>query len=215
MSTTITTRVDVTLLRGQNNREHHRVRAVRVAAERKATLDALWAADMGDQFGDLEHASHEPGFAARVTLTRPYQVTPLDCDNLSASFKAVRDAVARYLRLDDASERLHWVYRQEPAVVLGSSKKPGKTRASPDRDTRPTVTIEVMPVEDIDPQAQALAQAEAREWALGVQVVAQAARLRLATEAIEALRLFDHARTDAALAAWYAVPGAVAPVDLG
>lgn len=58
--------------------------------------------------------------------------------------------------------------------------------------------------------------AEAREWVLGVQVVAQAQRLRLATEAIEALRAFDHGRTDKALAAWDAVPGGdVAPVDLG
>ena len=153
---TLTARIDVTLLRGQNNREHHRVRAARVAAERKATLAALWSADMGDQFGELEHATHEPDFAARVTLTRPYQVTPLDCDNLSASFKAVRDAVARYLLLDDASDRIHWVYKQEPAIVLGKSKKPGKSRASPDRDTRPTVLIEVLPVEDIDPNVRAI-----------------------------------------------------------
>ena len=213
---TLTARVDVTLLRGQNNREHHRVRAQRVAAERKATLDALWSADMGDQFGDLEHATHEPDFAARVTLTRPYQVTPLDCDNLSASFKAVRDAVARYLLLDDASDRLHWVYRQEPAAVVGKSTKPGKSRASPDRDTRPTVLIEVLPVERIDPQAEALAQAEAREWALGVQVVAQAARLKLAEAVVDEARYGQPTLAmRQVLAAWDAVPGGVAPVDLG
>jgi hypothetical protein len=216
--TTITARVDVTLLRGQNNREHHRVRAARVAAERKATLAALWEADMAD-FGDVEHASHDPDFAARITLVRPYQVTPLDSDNLSASFKAVRDAVAQYVGLDDATERLHWVYKQVPAVVIGKSTKPGKSRASPDRDTRPTVTIEVLPVADIDPQAQALAQAEAREWALGVQVVAQAARLRLAEAMADAARtLDDTAETRElwdALAAWDAVPGDVGPVDLG
>jgi len=208
---TLTARIDVTLLRGQNNREHHRVRAVRVAAERHATLVALAA---GDWRGD-PMSLRRPELGARVTLVRPYQVTPLDSDNLSAAFKAPRDAIAEFLGLDDASDRLHWVYRQSPAVVLGSSKKPGKSRASPDRDTRPTVTIEVLPIASIDPQAEALAQAEAREWALGVQVVAQAQRLRLASEAIEALRLFDHARTDRALAAWYAVPGDVAPVDLG
>ena len=48
------------------------------------------------------------------------------------------------------------MYRQEPAAVLGKSKKPGKSRASPDRDTRPTVLIEVMPVEDIDPNVRAI-----------------------------------------------------------
>lgn len=208
---TLTARIDVTLLRGLNNREHHRVRAKRVAAEREATLDALAA---GDWRGDPV-SLRRPELGARVTLVRPFVATPLDSDNLSASFKAPRDAVAQFLGVDDASDRLHWVYLQSPAVVLGKSTKPGKTRASPDRDTRPTVLIEVLPVDRIDPQAEALAQAEAREWALGVQVVAQAARLRLATEAIEALRASDHARTDAALAAWYAVSGDVTPVDLG
>jgi hypothetical protein len=48
---------------------------------------------------------------------------------------------------------------------------------------------------------------EAEVWALGVQVVAQKARLRLASEVIEAMRLFDHKKTDAALAAWDNVPG--------
>jgi len=48
---------------------------------------------------------------------------------------------------------------------------------------------------------------EAEVWALGVQVVAQKARLHLAEEVIAAMRLFDHRKTDAALAAWDAVPG--------
>ena len=156
MTTTITARIETTLARGQNNREHHRVRANRVAAEREATLKALeyaeWLATE-DLAAELQDA---PGTGARVTLVRPYQVTPLDSDNLSASFKAVRDAVAEHLGIDDASERLHWVYKQVPAVVIGKSTKPGKTRASPDRDTRPTVTIEVLPVVDIDPQVRAI-----------------------------------------------------------
>lgn len=223
MSTTLTSRIDVTLMRGLNNREHHRLRANRVAAEREATLAALAAGDWRGDPVSLRRLE----LGARVTLTRPYQVTPLDSDNLSASCKAVRDGVAEFLGLDDASDRLHWVYRQEPAVVLGRSTKPGKTRASPDRDTRPTVTIEVLPVERIDPQAEALAQAEAREWALGVQVVALAARLRLAGAVCDALRRAeacaaghrdgfpDYHDAVAALAAWDAVPGDVAPVDLG
>jgi hypothetical protein len=63
--------------------------------------------------------------------------------------------------------------------------------------------------------------AEAREWALGVQVVAQAQRLKLADELAMALRYYadreyhsstapDSAiqwRADQALAAWDAVPG--------
>ena len=56
-----------------------------------------------------------------------------------------------------------------------------------------------------------VASVEAREWALGVQVVAQAARLRLATALADAARtLDDTAETREvwdALAAWDAVPG--------
>lgn len=62
-----------------------------------------------------------------------------------------------------------------------------------------------------------VASVEAREWALGVQVVAQAERLRLATQTIEACRLVvvdsqdmrvdGHAAATRALAAWDDVPG--------
>ena len=213
---TLTARIDVTLLRGQNNREHHRVRAARVAAEREATLAALDDAQLSTDSLEVLATLCEEDTGARVTLTRPYQVTPLDSDNLSASFKAPRDAIAEFLGLDDASDRLHWVYRQEPAVVVGKSTKPGKSRASPDRDTRPTVLIEVLPVERIDPQAEALAQAEAREWALGVQVVAQAARLKLAEAVVDEARYGQPTLAmRQVLAAWDAVPGDAAPVDLG
>ena len=209
---TLTARIDVTLLRGQNNREHHRVRAARVAAERLATLAALAA---GDWRGDPV-SLRRPELGARVTLVRPFVSTPLDGDNLSAAFKAPRDAVAQFLGVDDASDRLHWVYLQSPAVVLGRSTKPGRTRASTDHDTRPLVRIEVMPVESIDPQAEALAQAEAREWALGVQVVAQAARLKLAEAVVDEARYGQPTLAmRRVLAAWDAVPGDAAPVDLG
>ena len=155
-TTTLTARINVTLGRGQNNREHYRVRAIRVLAEREATTHALAAGDWRGECVSLRRLE----IGARVTLVRPYSVTPLDSDNLSASFKAVRDAIAAFLGVDDASARLHWIYQQQPAVVLGTSRKPGKTRASPDRDTRPMVRIEVMPVEDIDPQQQRIAQLE-------------------------------------------------------
>lgn len=62
-----------------------------------------------------------------------------------------------------------------------------------------------------------VASVEAREWALGVQVVAQQERLRLATQTIEACRLVvvdsqdmrvdGHAAATRALDAWDAVPG--------
>jgi hypothetical protein len=152
MSTTITARVDIQLARGQNNREHHRVRAARVAAEREATRLALAAGDWRGDPVSLRRAE----LGARVTIVRPFVTTALDNDNLSAACKAVRDEVAAFLGVDDASARLHWVYLQSPAPVLGRSTKPGRTRPSTDHDTRPLVRIEVLPVEDIDPQVRAI-----------------------------------------------------------
>ena len=80
--------------------------------------------------------------------------------NLSGSFKYPRDEVARFLGVDDATDRIHWIYTQTKAVQIGSSVKEGRTKASPDYDTRPTVTIEVMPVQDIDPQAKRVRELE-------------------------------------------------------
>lgn len=239
-TTTLTARVDVALLRGQNNREHHRVRAARVLAEREATTAALAA---GDWRGDPV-SLRRPELGARVTIIRPFVATPLDSDNLSAACKAPRDAIAAFLGVDDGSARLYWVYLQAPALVLGKSVKAGKvsrtgrvirkatTRPSKDHDTRPMVRIEVLPIEDIDPQQQRirtieglLQAAEAREFALGVQVAAQAERLKLATAVCDSLRRAearaaeggdgfpDYYDATAALAAWDAVPGDVGPVD--
>lgn len=68
--------------------------------------------------------SHEPPKPpADVFLTR---IAPrkLDSDNLAASFKHVRDAVARWLGIDDGDPRVVWHYDQtkgepkEYAVVI-------------------------------------------------------------------------------------------------
>jgi len=211
--TTLTARIETTLARGQNNREHHRVRAARVVAEREATRLSL---SSGDWRGDAV-SLRRLELGARVTIVRPFVSTPLDSDNLSAACKAVRDEVAAFLGVDDASARLHWVYLQSPAAVTGRSTKPGRTRASTDHDTSPLVRIEVMPVEDIDPQQQRirtveglLQAAEAREFALGVQVDAQAQRLRLSEAVVDVARYGQPTLAMRnALAAWDAVPGDV------
>jgi hypothetical protein len=56
----------------------------------------------------------------------------------------VRDEVAAFLGVDDRSDRIHWVYTQEKGKNL-----------------KPTITIEVMPVGDIDPQAKRVRELEA------------------------------------------------------
>jgi hypothetical protein len=53
-----------------------------------------------------------PGPVA-VTLTR-ISGRRMDDDNLAGGFKAVRDAVARWLQVDDGDPRVAWLYQQEP-----------------------------------------------------------------------------------------------------
>ena len=139
----LTTTIDVQLGRGQNMREHYRVRANRVKAEREATFRALtsYYAD-GYVMPDVLIENETQG--ARITLHRPWARVPLDSDNLSGAFKGVRDEVAAFLGVDDRSERLHWIYTQ--------SKQP--------KGTLPTVTIEVLPVADIDPQVKRVRELE-------------------------------------------------------
>lgn len=141
----LTTTIDVQLGRGQNMREHYAVRAKRVKAEREATNFAL------ERATNFTHTRvmaatliSEQQSGARITLHRPWARVPLDSDNLSGAFKGVRDEVASFLGVDDKSERLHWIYTQ--------SKQP--------KGTRPTVTIEVMPVQDIDPQVKRVRELE-------------------------------------------------------
>ena len=133
----LTTTIDVQLGRGQNMREHYRVRANRVKAEREATAKALK--------GPFAYGALHDDDGARITLHRPWARVPLDSDNLSGAFKGVRDEIASFLGVDDRSERLHWIYTQ--------SKQP--------KGTLPTVVIEVLPVADIDPQVKRVRELEA------------------------------------------------------
>lgn len=137
----ITTTIDCQLGRGQNMREHYRVRANRVKAEREATYEKLRLLDVKGKGPYMLKTWTDLG--ARVTLMRPIARIPLDTDNLSGAFKGVRDEVAAFLGVDDRSDRIHWVYTQEKGKGL-----------------KPTITIEVMPVGDIDPQVKRVRELE-------------------------------------------------------
>jgi hypothetical protein len=137
------TTIDVTLGRGQNMREHYRVRANRVKEERTATMVGLYNAAL------QWTRPLQGGEGARVTLMRPIARIPLDSDNLSGAFKGVRDEVAAFLGVDDRSDRIHWIYTQERGKGL-----------------KPTITIEVMPVADIDPQVKRVRELDAETKAL-------------------------------------------------
>jgi hypothetical protein len=75
--------------RGQNTREHHMTRARRWKKE-KATVG--WA---------LRTVKDRPAPPCKVKLTRIAPGNGLDDDNMSGSMKAIRDAVAEWLGVDD------------------------------------------------------------------------------------------------------------------
>ena len=64
----------------------------------------------------------------RVTLIAVRQKR-LDDDNLAGGFKALRDAIAESLCIDDGDERIEWVYRQQVGpkphgtIVMITTKK--------------------------------------------------------------------------------------------
>lgn len=170
----LTTTIDVQLISKANAREHRRVRDQRIINERETTALALIRAS----FDASMVLAVYPEKGARVTLSRPYHETPLDDDNIRAAFKAVRDAVAYFLGVDDGEERLHFIYQQTKAVRTGvRQSKPGWKKVKDKEtgevtrvrkvvknvaayDTRPTVTIEVLPVADIDPQVKRVRELE-------------------------------------------------------
>jgi hypothetical protein len=86
-----------------NVREHWATRASRARNHRGQAWLMLRA-----EFGQPP----VPTGPVAVTLTR---IAPraLDSDNLSSSFKALRDGVADWLRIDDGDERVTWLYQQE------------------------------------------------------------------------------------------------------
>lgn len=86
-----------------NARDHHHVKARRVQLQRQTTAAQLAA------------SGHDPNRyqRPRVTLTR-IGSRLLDDDNLRSALKAVRDAVAGWLGLDDGPRSpITWSYRQE------------------------------------------------------------------------------------------------------
>ena len=88
--------------RGLNDREHWRVRAKRVKAEKER---AAW---------ELAKWAEKPPLPAVVTLTRFAPSNGLDDDNLAGSLKGVRDAVAAWLGVDDRDRsRVRYVYEQQ------------------------------------------------------------------------------------------------------
>jgi hypothetical protein len=92
---------------GLNDRVHWATRARKVKVEREQTA---WA---------LQIAKISPEGINTVRLTRLGPSRGLDGDNLQGSLKAVRDAVAMWLWVDDGDPRVTWDYSQERAKSWG------------------------------------------------------------------------------------------------
>lgn len=84
-----------------NAHAHWRTRWARTRAQRLATGLSL------------ARTGVRASAPANVVLTRMAPSTGLDSDNLVSAFKAVRDAVAEWLGVDDRDTRVTWQYRQE------------------------------------------------------------------------------------------------------
>jgi len=70
----------------------------------------------------LNREGDPPPPPVTVELTR---VAPrsLDSDNLQGAFKAVRDAVAAWLGIDDGDDRIEWRYAQRQPITGEKSEK--------------------------------------------------------------------------------------------
>ncbi len=90
--------------RGQNAREHHMARSRRVKRERDLVTLVLR--------GTIARTMMAVA-PLSVTITRVAPSRGLDDDNAVSSAKAVRDAIAGVLGIDDRDERVDWLVRQE------------------------------------------------------------------------------------------------------
>lgn len=92
--------VDIRTAPGMNVREHWRVRAKRVKAERQAVAWML-------------AGKPKPPIPCTVCITRLAPSNGLDDDNLAGALKAVRDQIAEWLGVDDKhTQVVAYVYRQ-------------------------------------------------------------------------------------------------------
>lgn len=98
--------IPIKTVSGMNAREHHMARARRVKAEREAVG---WAV--------ATIAPPKP--PCTVTMTRLAPSNGLDGDNLQSSQKGVRDALAKWIGIDDKSPLVTWQYDQQRAKDYG------------------------------------------------------------------------------------------------
>jgi hypothetical protein len=91
-----------------NKRMHYMTKASLVKAQRETIRDALYEAETHGEFRT----------PAKVIITRtgPFR---LDDDNCTASGKPIRDQVAATMGINDGSEQVEWIVKQEKSKAYG------------------------------------------------------------------------------------------------
>ncbi len=100
--------VPVRTVSEMNQREHWSARARRAKAQRKATWLTLRA-----------YSLTPPRLPLAITLTRMAPRSLDQGDNLNGSCKHVRDQVCGWLGVNDNTDEITWVYRQEKSASYG------------------------------------------------------------------------------------------------
>jgi hypothetical protein len=96
----ITVHIPLRTGRGLNNREHHFKRYSRERKEKFA-------------IGIFLNRHQRPRPPVTFILTRVSPGQPMDDDNVSGALKAVRDAVAEWIGVDDGDARVQYAYARE------------------------------------------------------------------------------------------------------
>lgn len=112
-----------------NTYQYHYARAARVKKEKAMVgLALLSASNARMVFSEVNHETRSISFRGeKPDLTTTGQVhftrvapKELDSDNLASAFKAIRDAVAKFIGVSDApSGGINWTYSQEKSKVYG------------------------------------------------------------------------------------------------
>lgn len=105
MRTNICLELPIETISEANTKEHWARKARRVKMQRSDTHNFCRATQ-----GALKLV---PESKLKIQLIR-LAPKKLDSDNLVSSFKAIRDGVADWLKIDDGSDRIEWLYSQEP-----------------------------------------------------------------------------------------------------
>lgn len=102
----LTVEVPIKTVSEANVRQHWAVRAKRVKSQRASTMLAL-------RCSRVEPKDEADGFSRCKVLLVRVGKRRLDSDNLQGSLKAIRDAVAEWIGVDDGSPYYEWVYAQQ------------------------------------------------------------------------------------------------------